>query len=147
MSGDFEFILTLPSGDVNAIGDASNYTIPLPQPINLPYEGFFECALVDISFSNPGGNNSVFILCDLVDYSIVGSSKVQILYKTEPMKQTPTALPIFYYNEVGSVVQWRKLYKNSFNSINVRIQQSTGVPIPNTATDFATLTIAIKRVR
>jgi len=146
--GDYEMIITLPSGDVNSIGDASNYTIPMPQPINLDHSGLYEVALIDVSFSNPGNTgNSIFILCDLVDYSIVGSSKVQILYKTQPMTQSSTALPIYYMKEDGSLVQWRKLYKNSFNNINVRIQDSTGTPIPNAATDFATLTIAIKRIR
>jgi hypothetical protein len=146
--GDYEMIITLPSGDAQATGTASNYTIPLPQPVNLPYNGYFEVALIDISFSNPGNTgNSIFVLCDLVDYSIVGSSKVQILYKTEPMVQTATALPIYYMKEEGSLVQWRKLYKNSFNNITVRIQDSTGTPIPSGPSNFATLTIAIKRIR
>ena len=146
MSNDYEMIITLPSGDPNSIGNAGNYTIPMPQPVNLEHNAYYEVALVDVSFSNPGNTqNSVYILCDLVDYSIVGSSKVQILYKTEPLLQTTTALPIYYMKEEGSLVQWRKIYKNSFNSINVRIQQSTGAPIPNTY--FSTLTIAIKRVR
>lgn len=146
MSNDYEMIITLPSGDQNAIGDASNFTIPMPQPINLPHEGLYEVALIDVSFTNPGKTqNSVYILCDLVDYSIVGSTKVQILYKTEPMIDTDAALPIYYMKEDGSLVQWRKIYKNSFNSINVRIQESTGAPIPNTY--FSTVTIVIKRIR
>jgi hypothetical protein len=146
MSNDYEMIITLPSGDVNAIGDASNYSITLPQPINLNHSGLYEVALIDVSFSNPGNTqNSVYILCDLVDYSVVGSSKVQILYKTEPMLETTTSKSIYYMKEDGSLVQWRKLYKNSFNSINVRLQESTGTPIPNT--HFSTVTIVIKRVR
>lgn len=148
MSNDYEMILTLPSGDINATGNASNFTIPMPQPVNLDYNGQYEVALIDVSFSNPGNTgNSIFVLCDLVDYSVVGSSKVQILYKTEPMVQTATSLPIYYMKEEGSLVQWRKLYKNSFNSINVRIQDSTGEPIPNSPSNFATLTIVIKRIR
>jgi hypothetical protein len=146
MSNDYEMILTLPSGDVNALGNAGNYIIPLAQPVNLDHSGLYEVALIDISFSNPGNTqNSVYVLCDLVDYSVVGSTKVQILYKTEPMLQTTTGLPIYYMKEDGSLVQWRKLYKNSFNSINIRIQESTGTPIPNT--HFSTVTIVIKRIR
>ena len=148
MSDDNTMIITLPSGDINATGTASNYTIPMPQPVNLNYNAYYEVALIDLSFSNPGNTgNSIFILCDLVDYSIVGSSKVQILYKTEPMVQSSTSLPVYYMKEDGSLVQWRKLYKNSFNSINVRIQDSTGAPIPNGPSNFATITIAIKRIR
>jgi hypothetical protein len=148
MSDDNTMIITLPSGDINAIGDASNFTIPMPQPINLDYNAYYEVAIIDISFSNPGNTSkSIYVLSDIVDYSIVGSSKVQILYKTEPMTQTATSLPIYYMKEDGSLVQWRKLYKNSFNSINVRLQDSTGSPIPNGATDFATVTIVIKRIR
>lgn len=144
--GDYEQIITLPSGDVNAIGNSSNYTIQLPQPINLPPNGYFEIALIDASFSNPGNTqNSVYILSDIVDYSIVGSSKVQILYKTEPMLKSTTELTMYYMKEDGSLVQWRPLYKNSFNSINVRIQQSNGTPVPST--HFSTITIAIKRIR
>jgi len=146
MSGEYEMIITLPSGDPNSTGNAANFTVPMPQPINLDPRGKYEAALIDVSFSNSGNTgNSVFILCDLVDFSIVGSSKVQILYKTEPMIQTTTALPVYYMKEEGSLVQWRPLYKNSFNSINVKIQQSTGVPIP--LTNFSTLTIVIKRIR
>jgi len=148
MSNDYEMIITLPSGDILATGNASNYTIPMPQPINLPHNGEFEVAVIDLSFSNPGNNSkSIYVLSDIVDYSIVGSSKVQIIYKTEPMSQSSTVLPIYYMKEVGSIVQWRKLYKNSFNSINVRLQDSTGTPIPNGANDFATVTIVIKRIR
>ena len=144
--GDYETIITLPSGDVNAIGNSSNYTIQLPQPINLPPNGYFEIALIDASFSNPGNTqNSIYILSDIVDYSIVGSSKVQILYKTEPMLKSTTELTMYYMKEDGSLVQWRPLYKNSFNSINVRIQQSNGTPVPST--HFSTITIAIKRIR
>lgn len=144
--GDYETIITLPSGDVNSIGDASNYTIQLPQPINLAPNGYYEIALIDASFSNPGNTqNSVYILSDIVDFSIVGSSKVQIVYKTEPMLKSTTELTMYYMLEKGSLVQWRPLYKNSFNSINVRIQQSNGTPVPST--HFSTITIAIKRIR
>jgi hypothetical protein len=146
MSGDYEMIITLPSGDTQSIGDASNYTIPMPQPINLDPQGTYEIALIDASFSNPGNtNNSVFILSDIVDYSIVGSSRVQILYKTEPMLRNTTDLSMYYMKEDGSLVQWRPLFRNTFNAINIRIQQSDGTPIPTT--HFSIITIAIKRVR
>ena len=137
-------LLTLPSGDPTATGTAGDYTLNIPI-LQLDSDGEYEIALVDVSFPNPGATgNSVYILCDLCDYSTVGSTKTDLLYKTEPMNTSAGSLPLYYLKETSSIIQWRYMSKYNINNVHVRIQESTGTPVPNVG--FSTLTVAIRRV-
>lgn len=137
-------IIVLPSGDPSSIGDNSEWILP---NLNLELEddGEYECALIDISFGNPGmTNNSVYVFLDFLDYSFIGTNQFQVLYKTEPMTTDPGMKPLFYEKETGSIIQWHKVAKKNISSVKVTVQQSTGDPID--IGFFTTLTIVIRRV-
>ena len=137
-------IIVLPSGDPSAIGDSSEYTLPNIN-LHLEREAHYECALIDVSFGNPGiTNNSVYILLDFLEYSYIGSNQFQVLYKTEPMIFDQATKPLYYEKEKGTIIQWHKVTNNNINSIKVTIEQSTGEPIDNS--QFSTITILIRRI-
>lgn len=140
-----QYILTLPSGDPNASGNASDFTI-YGIDLSLENEGVYECALIDCSFPNPNTTSTpttCFITMDLVEYTIVGSNRVQLLYKTQPIKETNLTLPVYYEKEIGTIQQWRKIQKHDINSIRVQIQTSNGNTM---GTGYSIIQIAIRRV-
>ena len=47
--------IVLPSGDINAVGDRANFTIPLSSPLMLENSSQWECALVACSYPAPAG--------------------------------------------------------------------------------------------
>ncbi len=142
-----QLIITLPSGDSKTIGNASHYTVPLSGGVDLDHKGIYECALIDVSFPNSGvTNNSYYIFMDILEYSYVGSRKLQILYKTEPSQISAVDKPMIYMKEEGSLIQWRPLAIRNFNSITVTIQESNGTPIPISSVLFSTVTICIRRI-
>ena len=84
----------------------------------------------------------------LAYYQQVGNDFAPILYKTKPMTQQvisgEPATEIYYEKENGTIQQWRRLNKHSINNIRVKIQESTGTPIPNTK--FSIIQILIRRI-
>ena len=138
-----QYILALPSGDPNASGTASDFTI-FGVDLSLDPEGSYECALIDCSFPNPyqGTPVSVFILVDFIEYQFVGSNKLQVLYKTSPISSFSQTL--YYEKEQGTIVQWRQLQKHDINNVRVQVQTSTGASVPNSG--FSIITLAIRRV-
>lgn len=127
-------ILVLPAGDVSAIGNNADYTIPNIN-LSLDPKGVYEASLIDCSFPNPGStNNSVFISVDFLDNQLIGNNYFPILYKTQPMTQpvdsNEDSTKIHYEKELGSIQQWRRLTKTFIDNIRVRIYQSDGTNIP-----------------
>jgi hypothetical protein len=137
-------IIVLPSGDQSATGSASEFTLNNVN-LGLDPDGDYMCALVDVSFGNPGPtNNSVYILVDFLDYSFIGGDQFPLLYKTQPMIDDAGQKPLYYEKELGTIHQWHHISNNSINNIKVTIEQSTGEPINESF--FSTLTIVIKRI-
>lgn len=146
-----QIILTLPSGDVNASGNAGDFTI-YGVDLQLEQEGEYECALVDCSFPNPQTTSvpiTCFIFLDFLEYGVVGSNRTQILYKTQPVASTQTTLKVYYEKELGTIQQWRKVQRKDINSIRVQIQTSTGANVATLgpSNTFSIVQVCIRRVR
>ena len=139
--------LILGSGDPNSTGSASDFTI-FSVDLSLDGNGSYICALIDASFPNPvtvsTSPKSVFIQVDFIEYQIVGSNKFQLLYKTAPITQTLTALPLYYEKEMGNLIPWRSVENKHIFNIRVQITASDGTPVPNT--NFSIIQLMIKRV-
>lgn len=139
--------LILGSGDLNASGTASDFTI-YSVDLSLDPEGQYVCALIDASFPNPvittTAPKSCFIQVDFIEYQIVGSNKFQLLYKTAPITVSSTTNPLYYEKEVGNLIPWRAVENKHIFNIRVQITASDGSAIPNT--NFSIIQLVIKRV-
>lgn len=90
--------------------------------------GYWEVALVDFSKTT----SPVFILCDLVDYSYVNSSKVQLLQHLSSTQNHPP--------------NYIKLMHKRFSSINIDIKNVINSDtIPQFAEDTITCVLHFKR--
>lgn len=141
-------ILILGSGDINAIGNSSDFTIPISS-LTLDPSGIYYAAIIDASFANPGATyNSVFITCDVIENQMIGQNYLPLLYKTEPMTKiidpTDPATGIIYVKE-NPTLQWRKVERHgSINQIRITISESNGTPIPSDK--FSLIQLMIRRV-
>lgn len=143
-------ILTLPSGDVNASGNAGDFTI-FGVDLQLEPDGVYECALVDCSFPNPKNGTSpitCFVFLDFLEYAVLGSNRFQLLYKTQPINTSQGTLPVYYEKETGTIQQWRQVQRKDISSVRVQIQTSTGQNVatvgpPNT---FSIVQVCIRRI-
>ncbi len=145
-----QVILTLPSGDVNASGNAGDYTI-FGVDLQLEPDGVYECALVDCSFPNPKTGTSpitCFVFLDFLEYAVLGSNRFQVLYKTQPINTSQGTLPVYYEKEIGTIQQWRQVQRKDINSVRVQIQTSTGqnVATVGPANTFSIVQVCIRRI-
>jgi hypothetical protein len=145
-----QIIITLPSGDVNASGNAGDYTI-YGIDLQLEPDGVYECALIDASFPNPKNGIApitCFVFLDFLEYAILGSNRYQLLYKTQPITESQGILPVYYEKETGTIQQWRQVQKKDINSVRVQIQTSTGVNVSTLGppATFSIVQVSIKRI-
>ena len=68
------------SSDLAASGDTGSFRVPLSSALML--DGEWYARLHSIQFPQTPDKNSVFISCDFVESSVVGSGSLNVLYKT-----------------------------------------------------------------
>jgi hypothetical protein len=146
-----QIILTLPSGDINASGNAGDFTV-YGVDLSLEQDGMYECALIDCSFPNPQTTATpltCFIFLDFLDYGIVGSNRSQVLYRTQPLTSSQTSVKVYYEKETGTIQQWRNVQRKDINSVRVQIQTSTGVNVASLgpANTYSIVQVCLRRVR
>jgi hypothetical protein len=135
--------LVLNSDGVSAIGTASNYTTTLSNRITLNAFSTWEVAVQSATFStpNPYTNKSVLIECNLADFSYINNDRKKIVLKTNMNHSTPLENELTHV--IPQTLNWVKMTTIDFNTINIKIEDSEGVAVPNTYPSSVTLVIRV----
>lgn len=135
--------LVLNSDGESSVGTASNYTTTLSNKITLNAFSTWEVAVQSATFSTPDPytNKSVLIECNLVDFSYINNDRKQIVLKTNMNHSTPLENELTHV--IPQTLNFVKMTTVEFNTINIKIEDSSGVAIPNTYPASVTLVIRV----
>ena len=133
--------LILNSDSVGATGVPSNFTTTLANTLNLNAFAHWEIAVLSATYStpNPYTNKAIYIECDLADYSFVGNDRKRVVFKTN--QDHPTPLENELTHILPKTPTWVKMTTLAFNTINIKIEDSDGVAVPNLKPSSVTLSI------
>jgi hypothetical protein len=133
--------IILNSDGLTSVGTSSNYTVTLSNTITLNAFSKWEVAVQSASYStpNPYVNKAIYIECDLADFSYVDGDKKRIVYKTSI--NHPTPLEYEQTHVIPQTLNWVKMTTISFNTINIKIEDSEGVAVPAGFPSSVTLSI------
>lgn len=133
-------LMVLTSGDPNVTGTAASFSHPVRQFV-VDDPSNYAITLVSVDFRHPGSTTSVYVSCNLVGFSRVGSQMTNTLFRVEP--RTAGRL---HYVQNQSVVEWRPYGPATLTVADVQLTDSTGALIPVSPGDYTTLTVAIRRI-
>ena len=128
------------SGDVNAFPSStvSDFSVELADALML--DGQWQCRLDSITMPNPNYNagagvtsNSIIVtLPGVLDGSIIGSTKIPLLFRTGPMLETNTAQRYVHVQDQSPLPIWRDVQPSIVNTLRVTCTQINGVALPET---------------
>jgi len=133
--------LVLNSDGLTSTGSSYDFTTTLSNTITLNAFNKWEVAVVSLTFPtpNPYTNKAIYVECNLVDFSYVDGTKRQLVYKTNMNHETPLENELTHVTPIN--LSYVRLTNVSFNSVNIKIQDSDGNDIPNTHPSSVTLSI------
>ena len=127
------------SGDQNAYPSStvSDFTVELADALLL--EGKWQCRCDSVSFPNPNyksvtpTSNSVIVTMPAVlDGSIIGSTKLPLLFRTGPMLETNTTQRYVYSQDMSPLPIWRDVQPSILNVLRITCTLVNGLALPET---------------
>ena len=127
------------SGDINAYPSStvSDFTVELADALLL--QGRWQCRCDSVSFSNPNyksvtptSNSVIVTLPGVLDGSIIGSTKLPLLFRTGPMLETNTIQRYVYVQDQSPLPIWRDVQPSILNVLRVTCTLVNGLPLPET---------------
>ena len=140
---DTDFLsLIVGSGDINARGNASKFSVALGTPLVL--SGAWEVTFSNINYPKPVTvGNSVFVFCSLCKRQPIGSNSERLLCRLEPTRSSD---PDPVWRVAQTLVPWRPVAQEYINSVDIQILESDGTPIPSGAGRFTTVELALRKI-
>ena len=129
------------SGDLASSGDTGSFRVPLSSALML--DGEWCCRLHSIQFPQTPDKNSVFVSCDFVESSVVGSGSLNVLYKTRAMTSTAPG-PVFVLDTSPNPI-YRKVSKSVINAMTLTLTSSDGTQLPAVPGQFTTAELVFVR--
>ena len=127
------------SGDQNAYPSStvSDFTVELADALLL--EGKWQCRCDSVSFPNPNykygtpTSNSVIVTMPAVlDGSIIGSTKLPLLFRTGPMLETNTTRRYVFAQDASPLPIWRDVQPSILNVLRITCTLVNGLALPET---------------
>lgn len=133
-----EIILVCESADPQATGNQASFAHPI-RAIIVDDPANYKITMVEITYTAPGAT-PVYVSCNLVDRTRVGSQNVNILYRCP---DTPAGAIHLIQN--ASVVQWRPYAAlREANQVEIQLTNAAGQLIAAAGT--TSVTLAIRRI-
>ena len=127
------------SGDQNAYPSStvSDFTVELADALLL--QGKWQCRLDSVSFPNPNykstthtSNSVIVTLPAVLDGSIIGSTKLPLLFRTGPMLETNTTQRYVYVQDQSPLPIWRDVQPSILNVLRITCTLVNGLALPET---------------
>ena len=149
------------SGDQNAYPSStvSDFTVELADALLL--QGQWQCRCDSVSFPNPNyksvtpTSNSVIVTMPAVlDGSIIGSTKLPLLFRTGPMLETNTTQRYVYVQDQSPLPIWRDVQPSILNVLRITVTLVNGLALPETDTsapigskqNFTTVSLVFRKI-
>ena len=125
------------SGDQNAYPSSTvlDFTVELADALLL--QGKWQCRCGSVSFPNPNyksltpTSNSVIVTMPAVlDGSIIGSTKLPLLFRTGPMLETNTTQRYVFKQDQSPLPIWRDVQPSILNVLRVAVTLVNGLALP-----------------
>ncbi len=137
--------IQLNSGDFsNNSGSASTFRNTLAQPLLFDPNKEWECCVYEVFFPVLQNTKSIYVNSNLVSNTIVGSQQTSSILWIPFSELSNVTLGDMLYFTTSFSRKWYSLSLHNIPYIDISITTSTGELIPVSATDYCTITIAIR---
>ena len=128
------------SGDTNAYPSStvSDFTVELADALLL--DGKWQVRCDSLSFPNPNYKNSttptsnsvIVTMPGVLDGSIIGSTKLPLLFRTGPMLETNTTQRYVFAQDMSPLPIWRDVQPSILNVLRITCTLVNGLALPET---------------